>query len=113
MVAEAATDLLNPYEKQVYTITADNVQEFAHHGYIKEQLHITVYFAHPYHSWERGLYENANVLIRQYFPKGMSFEAITEEQVQMAVNRLDTRPRKSLGYKTSNEVFFQAVITHV
>ena len=111
LVAEAATDLLNPYEEQVCTITADNGQEFAHHEYIKEQLHTTVYFAHPYHSWERGLCENTNGLIRQYFPKGTSFEAISEEQVQVAMNRLNNRPRKTLGYKTPNEVFFQAVMT--
>jgi IS30 family transposase len=111
LVAEAATDLLNPYEEKVCTITADNGQEFAHHEYIKEQLHTTVYFAHPYHAWERGLCENTNGLIRQYFPKAMGFEAITEEHVQGVMNRLNNRPRKTLGYKTPNEVFFQAVMT--
>jgi IS30 family transposase len=110
LVAEAATYLLNPYEETVYTITADNGQEFAHHESIKEQLHTTVYFAHPYHAWERGLCENTNGLIRQYFPKGMSFEHITDTQVQMVMNRLNNRPRKTLGYKTPNEVFFQAVM---
>jgi IS30 family transposase len=111
LVAEAATYLLNPYEEKVYTITADNGQEFAHHKYIKEQLHATVYFAHPYHAWERGLCENTNGLIRQYFPKGLHFELITDNQVQMVMNRLNNRPRKTLGYKTPNEVFFQAVMT--
>jgi len=110
LVAEATIDLLNPYEEKVFTITADNGQEFAHHEYIKEHLKTKVYFAHPYHAWERGLCENTNGLIRQYFPKGMSFETITDEHVQMAMNRLNNRPRKTLGYKTPNEVFFQAVI---
>ena len=109
-VAKAAIDLLKPYEETVCTITADNGQEFAHHESIKEQLHTTVYFAHPYHAWERGLCENTNGLIRQYFPKGMSFETITEEHVHSVMNRLNNRPRKTLGYKTPNEVFFQAVI---
>jgi len=111
LVAEAAIDLLNPYEEKVCTITADNGQEFAHHESIKEQLHTTVYFAHPYHAWERGLCENTNGLIRQYFPKGFHFELITDTQVQMVMNRLNSRPRKTLGYKTPNEVFFQAVMT--
>ena len=110
-VAEAAIDLLKPYEDTVCTITADNGQEFAHHESIKEHLQTTVYFAHPYHAWERGLCENTNGLIRQYFPKGLHFELITYNQVQMVMNRLNSRPRKTLGYKTPNEVFFQAVMT--
>jgi IS30 family transposase len=110
LVAEAAIDLLNPYEQKVYSITSDNGQEFAHHEYIKEHLKTTVYFAHPYHAWERGLCENTNGLIRQYFPKGMSFETITDEHVHVVMNRLNNRPRKTLGYKTPNEVFFQAVM---
>jgi IS30 family transposase len=111
LVAEAAIDLLNPYKEKVCTITADNGQEFAHHEYIKEQLHTAIYFAHPYHAWERGLCENTNGLIRQYFPKGLHFDLITDNHVQMVMNRLNNRPRKTLGYKTPNEVFFQAVMT--
>jgi IS30 family transposase len=112
LVAEASIDLLNPYKEKVLTITADNGQEFAHHERIKEHLKTDVYFAHPYHSWERGLNENTNGLIRQYFPKGMSFETIQEQHVQMAMDRLNNRPRKTLGYKTPNEVFFQTVTKH-
>lgn len=107
--ARAAINLLKPYKEKVFTITADNGLEFAHHEFIKEQLKTDIYFAHPYHSWERGLCENTNGLIRQYFPKGMDFQTIKEEQVQMAMNRLNNRPRKTLGYKTPNEVFFQAI----
>ena len=110
LVADAAINLLKPYKEKVCTITSDNGQEFAHHEYIKEHLKTTVYFAHPYHAWERGLCENTNGLIRQYFPKGMRFETITDEHVHVAMNRLNTRPRKTLGYKTPNEVFFQAVM---
>lgn len=110
MIAEAAVDLLNPYKKKVLTITSDNGQEFAHHKYIKEQLKTDVYFAHPYHAWERGLSENTNGLIRQYFPKGMNFQTITDKNVQLAIDRLNNRPRKTLGYKTPNEVFFHAIM---
>lgn len=109
MVAKAAIHLLQPYKGKVFTITADNGQEFAHHESIKEQLKTNVYFAHPYHSWERGLCENTNGLIRQYFPKGMSFDTIQEKHVQKAMDRLNNRPRKTLGYKTPIEVFFQSI----
>lgn len=109
LVARAAVDLLSPYAEKVLTITADNGQEFAHHQDIKEQLKANVYFAHPYHAWERGLSENTNGLIRQYFPKGMDFRMITDKQVEMVMDRLNNRPRKSLGFKTPNEVFLPAI----
>lgn len=73
---------------------------------IKEQLHADVYFAHPYHSWERGLNENTNGLIRQYFTKGSSFESITDSEVESVMVKLNHRPRKTLGFKTPYEVFF-------
>jgi len=107
LVAEATIDLLNPYRRKVLTITADNGREFAHHEHIKEQLKTDVYFAHPYRAWERGLCENTNGLIRQYFPKRLNFETIEQEHVQKAMDRLNSRPRKTLGFKTPNEVFFQ------
>jgi IS30 family transposase len=70
------------------------------------ELKADIYFAHPYSSWERGLNENSNGLLRQYFPKGMELNEITDEQVQMAVGRLNHRPRKVLGFRTPHEVFF-------
>ncbi len=106
LVADAMVKLLLPYQKKVYTITADNGKEFANHKQIAKELKTNVYFAHPYHAWERGLNENTNGLIRQYFPKKPSFEEITDEQVQMVMNRLNNRPRKTLGFETPNEVFF-------
>jgi IS30 family transposase len=65
----------------VFTITADNGKEFANHKTIKEQLKADVYFAHLYHSWERGLCENINGLIRQYFSNGRDFKTITDSNV--------------------------------
>jgi transposase, IS30 family len=64
------------------------------------------YFAHPYHSWERGLNENMNGLVRQYLPKGKSFDELTDQDVQHIMDKLNNRPRKCLGYKTPNQVFF-------
>ncbi len=63
------------------------------------------YFAHPYSSWERGLNENTNGLLRQYFPKGSDFTKLTDEEVSMAMDKLNNRPKKCLGFKTPNQVF--------
>ena len=87
-------------------MTFDNGKEFAGHEIMAEKLKMAVYFAHPYHSWERGLNENTNGLLRQYFPKGNYFEEVTEAQVQTVVDRLNHRPRKILGFKTPFEVFW-------
>ena len=87
------------------TITSDNGKEFSQHQIIAKELDVGYYFARPYHSWERGANENLNGLIRQYFPKGMSFENITKEQVQVAEDKLNNRPRKRFGFKTPNQVY--------
>jgi len=103
---EATISLLKPYLDKVLTITADNGKEFSNHQVMKQHLDADVYFAHPYHSWERGLNENTNGLIRQYFTKGSSFENITDEEVEKVIDRLNHRPRKTLGYRTPHEEFF-------
>ena len=108
VVAKATITLLKSYIDRTFTITADNGKEFAEHEDIAEKLQADVYFAHPYSSWERGLNENTNGLIRQYFVKGSSFEKITDEQVQHVMNRLNHRPRKGLKYKTPYNVFFNS-----
>jgi IS30 family transposase len=91
----------------VKTITSDNGREFAGHQQIGQQLQAAFYFAHPYHSWERGLNENTNGLVRQYFPKQSEFSKITDKQITKVVERLNYRPRKTLSYKTPHEVFFK------
>jgi len=106
LVADATIDLLAPYQDKVFTITSDNGKEFADHQRISKQLTTKVYFAHPYHSWERGLNENTNGLIRQYFPKNTNFKSITVESVRNVMEQLNNRPRKTLDYATPNEVFF-------
>lgn len=106
-VTAATIDLLKPYKENVLTITADNGKEFAWHEIMSTELETQVYFAHPYSSWERGLNENTNGLIRQYFPKGSCFDGITNEQVKTVMHRLNNRPRKGLNYQTPNEVFFE------
>lgn len=105
-VATAIVSLLKPHAKKIHTLTSDNGKEFAQHKNIAESLKAAFYFAHPYASWERGTNENMNGLIRQYFPKHRDFRTITDKEIQLAVDRLNNRPRKCLGYRTPNEVFF-------
>ena len=70
------------------------------------------YFAHPYSSWERGANENMNGLIRQFFPKKLAFEFITTKDVELAMHRLNHRPRKCLGHRTPHEVFMEQLQLH-
>jgi len=93
-----------PKHKQ-HTLTLDNGTEFQRHEDVMEQTDLPIYFAYPYHSWERGTNENTNGLLRQYFPKKTSFENITEEQIYKAMYRLNNRPRKRLHFSTPSEVF--------
>lgn len=111
-VTAAVTRLLRPHKRKCHTVTFDNGKEFAEHETIAAELNADVYFAHPYHSWERGLNENSNGLLRQYFPKGMELIAVTQEQVQWAVDRLNHRPRKVLGFRTPFEVFFGKTVRY-
>ena len=106
-LTKAAVKALMPIKELIYTITAGNGKEFSFHEKIAEKLNIFVYFAKPYHSWERGANENTNGLIRQYFPKGTDFGDITQEQVIRVQNILNSRPRKRLGYMTPKEKFKQ------
>jgi len=98
--------LLEAHKAKCHTITFDNGKEFAEHEQMAASLSADIYFAHPYHSWERGLNENSNGLLRQYFPKGMELHEITDEEVQRAVDKLNHRPRKVLGFRSPHEVFF-------
>jgi IS30 family transposase len=98
--------LLIPHKDKCHTITFDNGKEFAEHESIATELQASIYFAHPYRSWERGLNENSNGLLRQYFPKRMELTKVTEEQVQQAVERINHRPRKVLGFRSPHEVLF-------
>lgn len=102
-LAQKAIEVLSPYKNLLNTITADNGKEFAEHKTIASDLSIDFYFAKPYHSWERGANENMNGLIRQYFPKGSSFENISNDDVQRIQDILNNRPRKKLNFLTPNE----------
>ena len=105
-VADAVIELLKTLSVQIHTITADNGKEFADHERIARDLRTNVYFAHPYSSWERATNENLNGLVRQYFPKKHDFATITETEIEFVMERLNNRPRKCLGFKTPNQIFF-------
>jgi len=105
LVTNATISGLQPYRNSVLTITGDNGSEFTGHDKISKTLNADFYFAHPYSSWERGLNENTNGLIRQYFKKGSSFDSITDDDLAIVMDKLNNRPRKTLGYATPNEVF--------
>jgi IS30 family transposase len=105
-VTTATVNLLQPYRDKVFTITADNGKAFAGHETIAKALEVVVYSAHPYSSWERGLNENTNGLIRQYFPKGSRFEDINDQDIETVTYLLNHRPRKTLNYQTPHALFF-------
>lgn len=100
---------LRAHKDKVITITYDNGKEFAGHKRIAEILNADIFFAKPYHAWERGLNEHTNGLVRQYFPKGTDFHRVSDEDIANVEKKLNNRPRKVLGYKTPCEVFKTAV----
>lgn len=97
------TEILNTQRK---TMTFDNGKEFSGHAELSKELGILCYFANPYHSWERGLNEHTNGLLRQFFPKQTNFKIVKPETLKKAVMLINKRPRKSLDYKTPIEVFW-------
>lgn len=108
-VGKEIVRLLGKYKEFIHTITFDNGREFACHDRVAEELNCQCYFAKPYHSWERGLNENTNGLIRQYVPKDRDLTTITQEELDWIMNRLNHRPRKTLDFKTPHELFFNVV----
>jgi IS30 family transposase len=89
-----------------HTLTLDNGKEFSEHKRLSNELGTDIYFADPYASWQRGLNEHINGLIRQYLPKSTDFTQLTHWDIKRIENRLNNRPRKTLGFKTPNEVYF-------
>ena len=85
-------------------MTYDNGIEMAKHEKITQCTGMKIYFAHPYSSWERGTNENTNGLIRRYLPKGTDFNKIDERTLMDIQQKLNSRPRKIIGYKTPKEI---------
>ena len=101
----ATVHRLKPLRRPVHTITYANGKEFSGHRHTAQCLQAHVFFATPYHAWERGVNENTNGLIRDFFPKGTDFSTIHPATVAKVERLLNRRPRKSLGFQTPTEVF--------
>lgn len=91
------------------TETYDNGKEFERHEELEKMTGMTIYFAYPFHSWERGCNENFNGLLREFFPKGTAFTKVSCEEVKKAFSLINNRPRKRLNYLTPREVFYSKV----
>lgn len=104
-IYEETLKIHRKYNKEIESITYDNGVEFSYHDLIASDTKITIYFAFPYHSWERGTNENTNGLLRQYFPKGKPHGKLTESDIKLIEDKLNNRPRKRLNYLTPYEVF--------
>lgn len=112
MRAELLTTLALKYFHRIprakrRTFALDNGSEFSDWERLEEKSGAVVYFAYPYHFWERGTNENTNGLLRQYFPRSLDFNLITAKELAHAVKRLNDRPRKRLGFKTPHQIFFK------
>ena len=104
-MGERMVGILSQLNTPVHTITSDNGR-IAQHGKVSQALKADFYFARPYVSWQRGTNENTNGLLRQFFSKQHNFNSIKNEEIENAMHLLNNRPRKCLGWLTSNEIFF-------
>ncbi len=106
VTAQAFTEILNRFDSQLRrSMTFDQGSEMRHHKLLTKNTGVDVYFAHPHAPWERGISENTNGLLRQYLPKGTDLSLFSQDQLDDIAWRLNTRPRKTLGWKAPAELF--------
>ena len=108
-LAKEVRRLLLPYKKHIKTITTDNGPEFAAHKLITKYLGAIVYFSDPYASWQKGAIENTNKLIRQYIPKHINFDEVTDKKIASIQKKINSRPRKKLKFETPKTEFFKRI----
>ena len=108
-LARTVIYLLSPFKDHIKSITTDNGTEFACHEMITKSLGVTIYFADPYASWQKGAIENANGLIRQYVPKKETFEHISQQQITKYSKKINMRPRKKLDFNTPQDCFYELI----
>lgn len=104
-VRRAMSDMLRKVKRVSHTLTLDNGKEFTQHEKLSKDMEIETYFADPYASWQRGLNEQINGLIRQYLPKSRRFNDVTDEELALIQKKLNNRPRKGLGFNTPTQEF--------
>jgi IS30 family transposase len=105
-LADAVIELLLPYKNAIHSITSDNGTEFAEHKLIAKKLNAVFFFAHPYSSWERGLNEYTNKLIRQYIPKKQTFDSYNDNNIKDIQHKINQRPRKKLLFNNPKHIFY-------
>lgn len=108
-VAQAVNDVLLPYKEYVHSITTDNGLEFAEHKLIAKKLNTSIYFTHPYSSWEKGQIENANKLLRQYIPKKQIINEHNTHDLRMIQVKINNRPRKNLNFEKPVKLFYNFI----
>ncbi|MDD4149127.1 MAG: IS30 family transposase [Bacteroidales bacterium] len=108
-LANMVIDMMLPYKEHVHSITSDNGKEFAEHQKISKKLLAEFFFAHPYSSWERGLSEYTNKLVRQYIPKKSIFNHYNDLQINEIQYKINRRPRKNLNYDNPKNIFYKFV----
>ena len=106
-LAKVVVRLLTAYINHVHTITGDNGTEFADHQTIAKMLKTQFFFTHPYSSWEKGLVENTNKLVRQYITKKTDFNVLNEQEIKEIQYKINNRPRKNLNFYSPKEIFFR------
>ena len=109
-LADELIDMTLPYKNYIKTITADNGNEFSDFKRVEKKLDLQFFFAHPYSSWERGLSEHTNGLVRQYIPKNTDFKDITDKEIKEYQYKINNRPRKVLDFEKPKDLFYQKVI---
>lgn len=108
-VAKALKDMFNGVA--VKTILTDNDIAFKHWREFEDILNTSIYFCHPYHSWEKGLVENTNKWIRHFIPKQTDLRSVTKQKIHQCLVYLNDRPREVLNYRTANEVYLERLIS--
>ncbi len=108
-LADEVTQMLMPYKKCVHSITSDNGTEFAEHQEISKQLDSQFFFCHPYSSWERGLSEYTNKLVRQYILKKSEFDQYNNKYINEIQHKINRRPRENLEFNNPKELFYKFV----
>ena len=108
-LAQEIVLMMLPYKKFVLSITSDNGCEFYEHKMIAKKLQTDYFFAHPYSSWERGLNEYTNKLIRQYIPKKQLFDDFDNDKIKLIQHKINKRPRKILNFENTKNVFYYKI----
>lgn len=105
LLVQAAIRGMKSLKDRIKTITLYNGLEFSAHEKMAQALDADIYFAHPYASWDQGINENTNGLIRQYFPKGTDFNQVSDKAIQHVMDRLNNRPSKTRDCRSPNKLF--------